>query len=29
MYKEIDEMKTKMNEIINGQKILLDILLKL
>ena len=24
MYKEIDEMKTKMNEIINGQKILLD-----
>ena len=24
MHKEIDEMKTKMNEIINGQKILLD-----
>ena len=24
MYKEIDEMKNKMNEIINGQKILLD-----
>ena len=24
MHKEIDEMKTKMNEIINGQKILVD-----